>query len=97
MDAYEIQTVVLECLREAQVPRVLRTTIYSLSGEPGEPDVPARFKRNTVLVVFIATYGEFMTFRNCAGSRGVWVNASWKKFGKTDRFVYEVAAVEKWK
>ena len=95
MDVYEIQTIVLECLRAAGVPRVLRTTIYSLSDSPAEADVARVVKQNSVLVEFVASFDEFMDFRACANDRGVWINANWRPFGKTERFLYKVAAVEK--
>jgi hypothetical protein len=82
MDVYEIQTVALECLRAAKVPKVLRTTIYSLSGSPEkEAGVTARRGRNIVVVEFVASFDEFMSFRDCANSRGVWITASFEPFG----------------
>ncbi len=96
MDVYEIQTVVLECLRAAKVPRVLRTTIYSVSGDPAEVGPDVRGGRNLVIVEFVAAFDEFMTFRDCANKRGVWVSASWTPFGETNYFSYTVRAVEKY-
>lgn len=97
MDVYEIQTVVLECLRAAKVPKVLRTTIYSVSGSPEqEAGDAAKRGRNVVLVEFVASYDEFMTFRDCANSRGVWVTARYKPFRASENFIYTVKAAEKY-
>lgn len=95
MDVYEIQTIVLECLRAANVPRVLKTTIYSLSDLPAEVAAKRVVKQNTMVVRFVASFDEFMNFRDCANSKGVWINARWQPFGQSERFIYQVSAVEK--
>jgi hypothetical protein len=95
MDVYEIQTIVLECLRAAGVPRVLKTTIYSLSDHPAEAAVARVVKQNMMVVKFVASFDEFMNFRECANLRGVWINARWQPFGQSERFTYNVSAVEK--
>lgn len=96
MDVFEIQKVVLECLLAAGVPRILRTTLYSISKDAAEVGVIARAKRNRVHVDVVASYQEYMAFRGCANVRGVWIRAAWSPFGQSDRFVYEIDAVEKW-
>jgi hypothetical protein len=95
VNVWEIQKAVLECLLAAGVPRILKTTLYSISNDPSEVGVVKRANQNKVLVTVVASYDEFMAFRACANVRGVWIIPAWQPFGQSDRFIYEIVAVEK--
>lgn len=95
MDVYEIQRIVLECLRAAKVPRVLKSTIYSLSDSPGEAGVARTVKRNMLRLTVVATPEEFELFNECADRQGVYIGFRYRPFGSSDRNIYDLHAVEK--
>lgn len=96
MQAHEIQEIVLKALRSVQA-RILKSTIYSVSDEPGEIDVHWREEPYCVATA-IMSYTQFVQFRSVCNQWGVWIQARWEMFNPhldTGLFVYEIKATEK--
>jgi hypothetical protein len=94
---YEIQTIVLACTRAAKVDRVQELGRVAWGVESLDPDeVPDREgSANAFRVRFIATFEEFMKFRECVNADGVWLaDVDYERQRGSVKYVYTVIAVD---
>lgn len=95
MTPEQIQTIVLRNVKQLGI-HVLHSTLYSLSNEPGEEDVQVPEYSNCFICGFIATYDEYMKFREACNKEGVWINAKHWPIRGSDKFEYSLMCCKKY-
>lgn len=95
MQVHEIQSICLEELRHIGI-HLLRSTPYSMSGEPIDPEFVGFASPNGFLFQILATRPEFEAFKAVVELRGIHLNFRWKPQHLSSKFLYEIQAVERW-
>jgi hypothetical protein len=92
MLVHNLQKIVLSALRD-HAAHVLKTTIYSLSDEPDDPQVSrATVDVPTVVVEVLMTRDQFFTMRGELADKGIRVNYRWQAVKGDEKTFYEIAA-----